>query len=105
MSHNIVVFKNSLLGNVFGEIPKSRMSETIDFTGFPKFLPELFQKWESQKCFWENEKSVFGRIPDFWESLLGKFVFLGGRKIATKYRRCAYAKKGLQREMRKDIAK
>lgn len=76
MSHDIVVFKNSLLGNVFGEIPKSRMPKTIDFTGFPKFLPEINQKWESQKCFWENEKFVLGRNSVFWESLLGEFVFL-----------------------------
>lgn len=75
MSHDIVFFKNSLLGNVFGGIPKSKMSETIDFTDFPKFLPEINQKWESQKCFWENEKSVFGRNPDFWETFLGIYVF------------------------------
>lgn len=54
MSHDIVFFKNSLFGNVFGEIPKSKTPETIDFTGFPKFLTEIFQKWDSQKCFWEN---------------------------------------------------
>lgn len=97
MSHDIVFFKNSLLGNVFGIIPKSKTPETIDFTGFSKFLPEINQKWESQKCFWENEKSVFGRNPDFWETFLGNLCFLRCWKIATKYRRCAYAKKGLQR--------
>ena len=84
MSHDIVVFKNSLLGNVFREIPKSRMPETIDFTGFPKFLQEIFQKWESQKCFWENEKFVFGRIFDFWETFLGNLCFWGGYGIVTK---------------------
>lgn len=105
MSHDIVFFKNSLLGNVFGKIPKSKTPETIDFTGFPRFFPEIFQKWEFQKCFWENEKLVFGRNSvfgnHFWENL----CFWGGMKIATKYRRCAYAKKGLQREMSKDIVK
>lgn len=54
MSHDIVVFKNSLLGKVFGSFPKSKMPETIDFTSVPGFLPEINQKWESQKCFWEN---------------------------------------------------
>lgn len=105
MSHNIVVFKNSLLGSVFGSFPKFKTPETIDFTGFPKFLTEINQKRESKKCFWENEKFVFGRISDFWETFLGKLCFWGGMKIATKYRRCAYAKKGLQREMSKDIVK
>jgi hypothetical protein len=98
LSHDIVVFKNSLLGNVFGEIPKSTMPETIDFTGFPKFLLEIFQKWESQKCFWENKKFVFGRIFDFWESLLGEFVFLGWYENCNKRQEvCAYAKNGIQR--------
>ena len=105
MSHNIVFFKNSFLGSVFGSFPKFKILETIDFTGFPKFFPEIKRKWESQNWFWENEKSVFGRIPDFWETFLGNFGFWGGRKIATKYRRCAYAKNGLQREMSKDIVK
>lgn len=84
MSHDIVFFKNSLLGNVFGRFPKFKMSETIDFTGFPKFLPEINQKWESQKCFWENEKFVFGRIFDFWETFLGNLCFWGGYGIVTK---------------------
>lgn len=77
MSHDIVDFKNSLLGEVFGKIPKSKMLETIDFIVFPGFFPEIFQKWESKKWFWENKKSVFGRNSDFWGSLLGKFVFFG----------------------------
>lgn len=98
MSHDIVFFKNSLLGNVFGKIPKSKTPETIDFTGFPKFLPELFQKWESQKCFWENEKSVFGRIPDFWESLLGKFVFLGWSENCNKIQEVRICEKGASKE-------
>lgn len=51
------------------------MSETIDFTGFPKFLSEIFQKWDSQKWFWENEKFVFGRNSVFGESLLGNLCF------------------------------
>lgn len=105
MSHNIVFFKNSLLGNVFGKIPKFKTPETIDFTGFPKFLPEINQKWESQKCFWENEKSVFGRNPDFWETFLGNLCFWGWLWNRNKIRRCAYAKNGLQREMPKDIVK
>lgn len=75
MSHNIVFFKNSLLGNVFGKNPKSKTPETIDFTGVPKFLSEMYQKWESQKCFWENGKIVFGRIFVFGESFLGKYPF------------------------------
>lgn len=98
MSHDIVVFQKSFLGNVFGKISKSKMLETIDFTDFPKFLPEINQKWESQKCFWENEKSVFGRIFDFWESLLGEFVFLGWYENCNKRQEvCAYAKNGIQR--------
>ena len=80
MSHDIVFFKNSLLGNVFGSFPKSKTPETIDFIGFPKSLPEINQKWESQKCFWENKKFVFGRISDFWEIFLGNLCFWGGRK-------------------------
>lgn len=75
MSHDIVFFLKSLLGEVFGKIPKSKMPETIDFTGVPRFFPEIFQKWEFQKCFWENEKSVFGRNPDFWEIFLGNLCF------------------------------
>lgn len=75
MSHNIVFFKNSLLGSVFGSFPKFKMLETIDFTGFPKFFPEIKRKWESQNWFWENEKSVFGRNPDFWEAFLEICVF------------------------------
>lgn len=83
MSHNIVFFKNSLLGNVFGKIPKSKTPETIDFTAFPKFFLEIFQKWDSQKWFWENEKSVFGRNPDFWETFLGN-IFGGVGKLQQK---------------------
>ena len=60
------------------------MPETIDFTAFPRFATEIFQKWETKKCFLENEKSVFGRIPDFWESLLGKFVFFGWSENCKK---------------------
>lgn len=93
MSHDIVFFKNSLLGNVFGKIPKSKTSETIDFTAFPEFFLEIFQKWDSQKWFWENEKSVFGRNPDFWETFLGNLCFWGCWKIATKDRRCALMRK------------
>lgn len=78
MSHNIVFFKNSLLGNVFGKIPKSKTSETIDFTAFPEFFLEIFQKWDSQKWFWENEKSVFGK--HFW----GICVFGGVGKLQQK---------------------
>lgn len=84
MPHDIVDFKNSFLGNAFGKIPKFKMTETLDFTDFPKFFPEIYQKWEAQKCFWENEKIIFGRI-----FILGK-SFLGV-KIAIKYRRCCYA--------------
>lgn len=84
MSHNIVVFKNLFLGNVFGKIPKSKMPETIDFTDFPRFSTEIFQKWEFQKCFWENKKSVFGRNLDFWETFLGNLCFWGGYGIVTK---------------------
>lgn len=98
MSHDIVVFKNLLLGKVFGEIPKSRMSETIDFTGFPKFLPEIFQKWDSQKWFWENKKSVFGRNSDFWESLLGKSVFLGWSENCNKIQEVRICEKGASKE-------
>lgn len=84
MSHNIVIFKNSLLGNVFWKIPKFKTPETIDFTDFSKFLPEIFQKWESQKCFWENEKFVFGRISDFWETFLGNLCFWVVGKLQQK---------------------
>lgn len=92
MSHNIVFFKNSLLGNVFGKIPKSKTPESIDFTAFPKFFLEIFQKWDSQKWFWENEKSVFGRNPDFWETFLGVLENCNKRQEV-----CAYAKNGIQR--------
>ena len=92
MSHNIVFFKNSLLGNVFGKIPKSKTPETIDFTAFPKFFLEIFQKWDSQKWFWENEKSVFRRNPDFWETFLGVLENCNKRQEV-----CAYAKNGIQR--------
>ena len=98
MSHDIVVFKNLLLGKVFGEIPKSRMPETIDFTGFPKFLPEIFQKLDSQKWFWENKKSVFGRNSDFWESLLGKSVFLGWSENCNKIQEVRICEKGASKE-------
>lgn len=98
MSHDIVDFKNSLLGNVFGSFPKSKMSETIDFTDFPKFLPEINQKWESQNCFWENEKFVFGRNSDFWESLLGKFVFLGWSENCNKIQEVRICEKGASKE-------
>lgn len=57
------------------------MPETIDFTSFPRFAQEIFQKWEFQKCFWENEKSIFGRNPDFWETFLGNLCFLGVGKL------------------------
>lgn len=80
MPHNIVDFQNSFLGNGFAKNPKSKTLETIDFTGVPKFLPEINQKWESQKCFWENEKSVFGKNPDFWETFLENLCFWGSRK-------------------------
>lgn len=98
MSHDIVFFKNSLLGNVFGEIPKSKTPETIDFTGFPRFFPEIFQKWDSQKWFWENKKSVFGRNSDFWESLLGKFVFLGWSENCNKIQEVRICEKGASKE-------
>lgn len=94
MSHDIVIFKNALLGNVFGEIPKSKTPETIDFTGFPKFLPKIFQKWDSQKWFWENEKFVFGRNSDFGESLLGEFVFLGWYENRNKIQEVRLCEKG-----------
>ena len=84
MSHDIVIFKNSLLGEVFGKIPKFKTPETIEFTGVPKFLPEINQKWESQKWFWENEKSVFGRNPDFWETFLGNLCFWVVGKLQQK---------------------
>ena len=100
MSHNIVVFKNSLLGSVFGSFPKFKTPETIDFTGFPKFFTEINQKRETKKCFWENEKFVFGRISDFWETFLGVLENCNKRQEV-----CAYAKNGLQREMSKDIVK
>lgn len=95
MSHDIVFFKNSLLGNVFGEIPKSKTLETIDFTGFPRFFTEIFQKWESKKCFWENEKLVFGKNSVFWESLLGKFVFLGWYENCNKIQEVRLCEKGV----------
>ena len=94
MSHDIVIFKNALLGNVFGSFPKSRMPETIDFTGFSKFLPEINQKWESQNCFWENEKFVFGRNPDFWETFFGNLCFLGCEKLQQNTGGAAMRKKG-----------
>lgn len=72
------------------------MPETIDFTGFPKFLPEINQKWESQKCFWENEKFVFGRIPDFWESLLGNLCFWGVGKLQQNTGGALMRKKGFK---------
>lgn len=84
MSHDIVFFKNSLLGSVFGSFPKTKMSESIDFTGFSIFLPEIKRKWESQNWFWGNEKFVFGRNSDFGESLLGEFVFLGWSENCNK---------------------
>lgn len=94
MSHNIVDFQNSFLGNGFAKNPKSKTLETIDFTGVPKFLPEINQKWESQKCFWENEKSVFGK--HFWRICVFGVVENRNKNIGG----CLfYAKKRVQRKM------
>ena len=78
MSHDIVIFQNAVLGNVFGDFTKSRMPKTLDFTAF-QILSQNKAKWESQKCFWENEKSFFGKIPIFRKLLLGKYCFKSGK--------------------------
>lgn len=59
MSHDIVDFQKSFLGNVFGEIPRFKKPETIDFIDFSKFFPEIYQKWEFQKCFFGKWKKRF----------------------------------------------
>ena len=76
MSHNIVVFKNSLLGNVFGSFPKFKTPETIDFTSFPRFAPEIFQNGSPRNGFGKIENPFLGEIP-ILGSVFGKFVFWG----------------------------
>lgn len=70
MSHNIVILKIMFLGNVFGEFPKSKVPETLDFTGFPNLFPEINENRKPKNIFGEMGKSVFGRICHFQEIFL-----------------------------------
>lgn len=73
MSHNIVILKIMFLGNVFGEFPKYKVPETLDFTGFPNLFPEINENRKPKNIFGEMEKSVFvENLP-----LSGNFFILG----------------------------
>ena len=73
MSHNIVILKIMFLGNVFGEFPKSKVPETLDFTGFTNLFPEINENRKPKNIFGEMGKSVFGEnLP-----LSGIFFILG----------------------------
>jgi len=73
VSHNIVILKIMFLGNVFGEFPKYKVPETLDFTGFPNLFPEINENRKPKNIFGEMGKSVFvENLP-----LSGNFFILG----------------------------
>lgn len=94
MSCDIVIFKIVFLGNIFGDFPKFRVLENIDFTGFPNLFPEMNENEKPKNIFGEMGKAFLGKIYHFRETffIFGKcnfgkkeFIFV---KIATKNRRC-----------------
>lgn len=70
LSHDIVIFKILFLGNIFGEFPKSKVPETLDFPASPNPSPEINKNGKPKNVFGKTGKYVFGKIsPEFhfWE--------------------------------------
>lgn len=105
MSHDIVIFKMHFWEMVLGKFPNPKRRKPLILLAFPNFSQKYFKNGTPRNGFGKIKNPFLGEIlifgNHFWENL----CFWGGMKIATKYRRCAYAKKGLQREMSKDIVK
>ena len=88
-----------------GKFPNSKRRKPLILLAFPNFSQNYFKNGSPKSVFGKMKNPFLGEFPifgnHFWENL----CFWGGRKIVTKYRRCAYAKKGLQRKMYKENAK
>ena len=70
MPHNIVNFKIMFLGNIFGEFPKFKVPETLDFPASPNPSPEINKNGKPRNVFGKTGKCDFGRISPkfhFWE--------------------------------------
>ena len=63
-------FSNYVFGKLFGEFPKSKVPEILDFPTFPNPSPEINKNGKPKNIFGKTGKCVFGRISPkfhFWE--------------------------------------
>lgn len=70
------------LGNIFGEFPKSKVPETLDFPTFPNPLPEINKNGKPKNIFGKTGKCVFGRISTKY-FIFGKYNFGKNRNKNT----------------------
>ena len=74
LPHDIVIFKILFLGNIFGEFPKFKVPETLDFPASLNPSPEINKNGKPKNVFGKTGECVFGKIsPKYF--IFGKYDF------------------------------